>query len=222
MGILNHPRIKEISIEECGEELVELSADDFELEPMYYKWKFSDTEKIELRSGALDRLRKAKEILNNIEGCEDWNFKIWDTFRTVKTQGLLYKDYEKRLKDNDPSLSDENLADLVQVFVSFPSRDPNYPAPHNTGGAVDLTLVDGYGKEVQMGTAFDEFVGASHTDHFADRDLTWHENRMLLKKVMEEAGFSNYHEEWWHFSYGDQAWALNTGKSIAIYGSKEI
>ncbi|MED4919243.1 M15 family metallopeptidase, partial [Geobacillus thermodenitrificans] len=43
------------------------------------------------------------------------------------------------------------------------------------------------------------------------------ENRKLLKSIMEKAGFTNYDEEWWHYDYGNQNWALKTGNE-AIYG----
>jgi D-alanyl-D-alanine dipeptidase len=45
---------------------------------------------------------------------------------------------------------------------------------------------------------------------------------MLLKDVLEEAGFVNYHEEWWHFSYGDLEWTRQTGTKISIYGRCEL
>jgi D-alanyl-D-alanine dipeptidase len=43
-------------------------------------------------------------------------------------------------------------------------------------------------------------------------------NRRLLADALTAAGFSNYPAEWWHWSFGDQAWALRTGQEYAIYG----
>ena len=37
---------------------------------------------------------------------------------------------------------------------------------------------------------------------------------------MSDQGFTAYHEEWWHFDYGDQFWGLATGRP-AIYGAAE-
>ncbi|WP_370276972.1 M15 family metallopeptidase [Pontibacterium sp.] len=48
-----------------------------------------------------------------------------------------------------------------------------------------------------------------------------HYHRQLLQDVMGRAGFVNYAEEWWHFSYGDQLWAYVTGNPVAIYGAVE-
>ena len=44
------------------------------------------------------------------------------------------------------------------------------------------------------------------------------QNRRLLFNAMVDQGFTNYSEEWWHFDYGNQFWALINGVH-AIYGS---
>lgn len=41
-------------------------------------------------------------------------------------------------------------------------------------------------------------------------------NRKILIKAMEKAGFINYPTEWWHWSYGDCYWAY-FNKCDAIY-----
>ena len=70
---------------------------------------------------------------------------------------------------------------------------------HNLGVAVDLTLVDLVtGTEVPMGTPFDDFTEAAHTENATGRVRRY---RQLLVRVMEEEGFTNYPREWWHFSY---------------------
>ena len=220
MGILDKAGIEKIKIIDCNEKLEVLNASEFVLSPMYYRWGFSNTEVIELRSGLIERLRSAKKTLK-----PGWNFKIWDGYRTLHTQGLLYEDYWNRLKKENPEWPDSELKKAVEIFVSFPSKDIALPAPHNTGGAVDLTLVDEKGNDIQMGTDFDEFHVKSYTDHFSDKtglEAIFHQNRMLLKKVLEDVGFVNYHEEWWHFSYGDQEWARQNGLNQAVYGSMEL
>ncbi len=70
---------------------------------------------------------------------------------------------------------------------------------HNLGVAVDLTLVDLVtGTEVPMGTPFDTFTEAAHT---ANADGRIRRYRQLLVRAMESEGFTNYDQEWWHFSY---------------------
>lgn len=212
MGILDH--VGKIRIKDCGEELLMLDPKEFVLAPMYFEWGYTDTNKMYLRSGVIAKLREAKKAL-----LPGWNLKIWDGYRTLTTQKILYENYWQELKKEHPDWTDAALAEAVEIFVSPPSIDPKLPAPHNTGGAVDLTLVDPQGDDLEMGTAFDEFKEASYTEHYVEG--LFHENRMNLKELLEGVGFKNYHEEWWHFSYGDQAWALQSGVDTAIYGSME-
>ena len=56
-----------------------------------------------------------------------------------------------------------------------------------------------------MGTPFDSFDEVSHIDN--EKKLVdsgrlskeAYENRLLLRSLMTEAGFSTYRREWWHF-----------------------
>jgi D-alanyl-D-alanine dipeptidase len=71
---------------------------------------------------------------------------------------------------------------------------------HNLGLAVDLTLVDWSvgGREVDMGTPYDTFSDAAHYANASGRTLRY---RQLLRRIMEEEGFRQYEQEWWHYSY---------------------
>jgi D-alanyl-D-alanine dipeptidase len=66
------------------------------------------------------------------------------------------------------------------------------------GVAVDLTLVRlDTGVPLEMGTPFDTFSRAAHT---ANATGVAAQNRRHLVAVMGAQGFSNYDQEWWHFS----------------------
>lgn len=81
---------------------------------------------------------------------------------------------------------------LVDGYIAARSR-------HNQGIAVDVTLMDGgTGKVVDMGSAFDEFSAASHTDNATGKAR---EHRARLVEAMRAEGFENYAKEWWHFTY---------------------
>ena len=71
---------------------------------------------------------------------------------------------------------------------------------HNKGGAVDITLVNVQGEELDMGTGFDFFGEEAHHAYSSlpDTVLT---NRALLKKVMEQYGFQAIKTEWWHYNF---------------------
>ncbi len=94
-------------------------------------------------------------------------------------------------------------------------------APHSAGAAVDLTLVDADGTELDMGTRVnaspEESAGACYT--LADglpHQARLH--RATLSRALTAAGLVNYGTEWWHWSFGDRYWALMTGASAALYG----
>lgn len=70
---------------------------------------------------------------------------------------------------------------------------------HNKGGAVDITLVDLDGNELDMGTDFDFFGKRAYHDNL-DLPQTILDNRKLLKKTMEAYGFWSIRTEWWHYN----------------------
>ena len=80
--------------------------------------------------------------------------------------------------------------DLVGTYIARRSR-------HNTGSAVDLTLVRASdGRKLRMGSRYDELSPRAHTLNAGGRALR---NRLVLKGAMERFGFTGYWREWWHF-----------------------
>lgn len=76
--------------------------------------------------------------------------------------------------------------------------DPRRGSPHSRGAAVDLTLTDAAGGELDMGTGFDAFTPRSH---HGNRDISAEaqRNRHLLMGIMTTAGWDFYRHEWWHY-----------------------
>lgn len=83
--------------------------------------------------------------------------------------------------------------------------NPDKGGMHNYGFAVDLSIVDGKGRELDMGTPFDDFTELSQPQleekFLKDGKLTAKQiaNRKLLRDVMEKQGFKVLPHEWWHF-----------------------
>lgn len=91
-------------------------------------------------------------------------------------------------------------------FVANPERG----SKHNRGCAVDLSIYElKTGKPVPMPSDFDEFTERASPDYTGGTDEE-RRNRDMLRKLMEEAGFTVNPNEWWHFDYKD--W-----ESYAIY-----
>jgi len=86
-------------------------------------------------------------------------------------------------------------------IVSNPEyvADPKKGSIHNRGGAVDITLVDEFGKELDMGTPFDHFgVEASHDYEELSDEVK--KNRKLLRNGMTRYNFRIFESEWWHYN----------------------
>jgi len=99
-----------------------------------------------------------------------------------------------------PSPYQQRLWDIVP--------NPDYVAPpnkgsvHSRGQAIDLTITDQNGKELDMGTPFDFFGEEAHADYTELKDEVL-KNRRLLTKMMELHGYRGIRTEWWHFSTKD-------------------
>ena len=110
----------------------------------------------------------------------DLRLKIFDAFRPTEAQWVLWNHRP------DPD------------FLA----DPRRGSPHSRGVAVDLTLTDGEGVELDMGTDFDEFSPRSH--HGAvGISAEAQGNRMILLGIMTAAGWDYYRNEWWHYQMFD-------------------
>lgn len=204
-----------ISIYECGEPLLDLAEFPFVLEPKYYQMGLSDTPKLYARESVANKLLKIQKKFKGLK------FKIWDPWRSRKVQNNIYQLCWDDLKMKHPDWDEERLSHEVGIFVTA-AHDPNKIPPHTTGGAIDLTLVDLDDIELNTGTGFDHF-GPEATVYYFDTikpNTEISTNRKLLHKAMLEEEFSSYNDEWWHFDYGNQFWAFQTGRDHAIYGEK--
>jgi D-alanyl-D-alanine dipeptidase len=107
---------------------------------------------------------------------------IYDGYRPVRaTQAMV--SWAQRVGRTDL---------LSQGYIARRSR-------HNLGLAVDLTIAElRTGVPLDMGTPFDTFSEAAHT---ANAVGEVRKNRQKLVRVMAAEGFSNYDQEWWHFTY---------------------
>lgn len=81
---------------------------------------------------------------------------------------------------------------------------------HSFGMALDVTLADTDGHELDMGTGFDDLSERSHPalelSMLERGEITEQQvaNRRLLRDAMFQAGFFGINSEWWHFDCGDR------------------
>ncbi|WP_274918460.1 M15 family metallopeptidase [Streptomyces sp. WZ-12] len=208
MVLLSDPRVSNVPVLECGEPLVELAGGSgITLDP---RERDEAGEYGRVRAGVLARLRSASERLPAGVG-----LLVIEGHRSLAEQARRFARYEDRLR-----LS--GIADPVErrrrtsAFVS-----PVEVAPHCAGAAVDLTLIDADGVELDMGGP----VNGHRTgdEHLCPLDAPGlseaaRSSRDLLAQCLRAEGFVNYPSEWWHWSYGDRYWALISGVRAALYG----
>ena len=146
-------------------------------EDNFAKKKLYDSNTCFLRKSTavkLDTVQKELERMN-------LGLKVWDCYRPLAVQWVFWA-----------ILPDERYV-----------ANPKMGSRHNRASAVDLTVVDSQGKELQMPTGFDDFsLRAGH--RYQDLPDEAIRNRELLKGLMEKAGFIPLPEEWWH--YDDENW----------------
>jgi D-alanyl-D-alanine dipeptidase len=94
----------------------------------------------------------------------------------------------------------------LQSYLAAPERG----SIHSFGMALDITLIGPNGKEIDMGTGFDEMSEASHPSKEASmlasgRLTAEHlENRRRLRGAMAAGGFTGISSEWWHYDCGNR------------------
>ena len=127
-----------------------------------------------LRYGTVKRLQKVQSALKE----KGFRLKIWDAFRPVYAQFVMWEAYP----------DDDFVADPTTGFSS-----------HSRGNTVDVTVVDKNGNEIPMPTGFDDFEGMIKYDYEAKENEEATKNSNMLKEIMINAGFHPCTTEWWHF-----------------------
>ena len=111
--------------------------------------------------------------------------KVWDCYRPFSVQKKLWA-----------VVPDER-------YIARPVERDGAPvegSKHNRGAAVDLTLVDARGRELEMPTGYDDFSASAHHD-YAGGSAAARANRARLRKAMTARGFEPIAEEWWHYDF---------------------
>ncbi len=119
----------------------------------------------------------------------------------VKVQAYLLENFNLRIKVFDgyrPLSVQKKMWKIMpdDRYVANPAKGSR----HNRGAAVDLTIIDSTGTDLEMGTEYDNFTEKAHYDYF-DLPKAVKANRKLLRDIMEKYGFHPITTEWWHFDF---------------------
>jgi D-alanyl-D-alanine dipeptidase len=129
-----------------------------------------------LRRSTARRLRLVQQDLEQL----GMGLKVWDCYRPLAIQHELWRIVP------DPR------------YVANPEKGSR----HNRGAAVDVTLVDAKGAELEMPTDYDDFSKSAHRNA-TDASARAIRNRGTLEKAMTAHGFVGLRTEWWHFDAPD-------------------
>ncbi len=110
-----------------------------------------------------------------------YKIKIWDGYRPADVQKYFWSIVKDRRYIASPYVNGSR---------------------HNRGTAVDITLVDSKGNELEMPTGFDQFNTSAHRDN-ANISEAAKNNLILLTEVMKKHGFTTIETEWWHYDDED-------------------
>lgn len=146
-----------------------------------------------------NKLKLAQQILKS--KYPYYSLKVFDGVRPRSVQQKMWDLLDKPLKEKPKYVS-----------------NPKNGSLHNFGAAVDLTIVNEKGEQLDMGTPYDYFGELAYPrleqKHLESGALTKEQylNRLLLREVMQNAGFMPITTEWWHFNscYRKEAWANYT------------
>ena len=225
-----------IPIHECHDPLVPIAGNHLvPLEPHPYAKlgaPYGQYSPFFVRQQVLTRLQRAAAQLQHAH--PGWAIVIYDAYRPVPVQQFMVDHtFEalaqsqglkgQTLRQSPDSPTTQSLWQQVYQFWALPSSDPTMPPPHSTGAAVDITLRDEGGQDVDMGSPIDECSPRSYPHHFAGAlnpvEVAAHRNRQLLARLLKDQGFSQHPNEWWHFSWGDQLWAWQGQQANAYFGA---
>ncbi|MFB9314089.1 M15 family metallopeptidase [Nocardioides plantarum] len=196
--LLSDPCVAAVPVLDSGEPLVRLP-------------RYLSPGRVPVRRGLADRLARAADRLPAGIG-----LRVVEGHRSAADQEAIVASYSAELRTLHPGIDDASLRVLTSRFVS-----PLEVAPHVAGAAVDLTLVDACGEDLDLGTPIDATPEQSDGRCWTAADgigADARAHRDLMAHALGGAGLVNYPTEWWHWSYGDRYWALSTGADHALYG----
>ena len=142
----------------------------------FLKQPIYDCEKCLLLPEVAEALAKANNYFCDL----GYQIKIFDCYRPLSAQKKMWEIYPNAR------------------YVANPYTKKSV---HNRGAAVDLTLIDRKGKQLDMGTSYDYFGEQAH-QAYKDLPKQVLANRKLLREGLEKFGFHIIRTEWWHYDFG--------------------
>lgn len=212
--MLSYQEIVDVLTKPINEPLVPISQTKLLLTKQIEPGMLETTgEEIYVRETLAKMLNKASKELgvfgNNLQ------LEVVYGYKHPSIQEANFNKLKQKIIKKHPEYTDPELLEATNRFMAAPGN-----AGHPTGGAVDLRILKG-GQQLDMGTAYREFVPDTYVFSPFNSKKVW-QNRQMLRRIMLTCGFASYDGEWWHFSYGDKEWAAFYNQPQAIYGQLDF
>lgn len=138
-----------------------------------------------LRPETAEKLKKAQRILQGLK--PGYSLKVLEGTRPRSVQKKMFAVVKST---------------SIKAYVANPATG----SMHNYGTAVDLTIADETGVELDMGKPDPRIKVIGKSDAEIKKlflakgpNAAQEQNRTTLKMIMLQAGFIPLHHEWWHF-----------------------
>jgi len=217
--LIADPKVLAISVKENHERMIDLRhqkiiaygpSPEIENNTCYTK----------MRRTVYRKLIEAQKLLP--KGIE---LRVYEAYRSIALQQMLFDKYYARMKAEHPSFTHEELfKETIKLVSPVTNLDGTKNVlPHSTGAAIDVYLVDEKGNVLDMGIEtkdwaddLDGSISITNSEKISEEAK---KNRKIMSDALTAVGFVNYPTEYWHWSYGDRYWAYMKKEKHALYGS---
>ncbi len=176
-----------------------------------------------MRYTVYKKLKEAQTRLPN-----KLRFCLYEAYRHPQLQKDLFAIHLQQTKIRHPNWPHEQqFTEATKLFSPMILLDGSINvAPHTTGGAIDVYLIDTDGNAIDMGIHPKDWMqDANGSLSLMDSEFISVEaqnNRTIMHRALSSVGFVNYPTEYWHWSYGDRYWAYCKHHAYAIYGTVNV
>lgn len=142
-----------------------------------------------LQAGTAAKLKKAQEKFQ----ADGYCIRVYDAYRPLSVQQKLFE-----------------FVGGDRTYIASPETG----SKHNRGAAVDITLLDSAGNELEMPSQM-HTMDTSSARNNPNMTAKAKENMDYMTRIMESCGFSSYNGEWWHFNDDDFAEYMRTDHDLS-------
>ena len=180
--------------------------------PLIFEHSFFEGDNFMVREAVAKKILRINQALKT----QRKTLVIRSAWRSFTHQKELRELRHERLAHLHPEKSAVEIASIISHFIPTEKH-----SMHTTGGAVDALIYDDKEKSVlDFGTNSGFKINLSDKCYPLHPSISMEakKNRKLLMQLFEQEGFVADTKEFWHFDFGNVAWAAAKNLNKAKYG----